>query len=86
LGQSSELRDLDAFRDRSYTGLPLSMGGCQYFLQVYPSSDMEDDYITSNPIIFTVVAVLIFVFTSVVFLFYDCLVEKRQKKVMSTGK
>ncbi len=47
---------------------------------------MEDDYITSNPIIFTVAAVLIFVFTSVVFLFYDVLVERRQKKVMSTGK
>jgi hypothetical protein len=86
LGQSSELRDLDALRDRSYTGLPLSLGGCQYVLQVYPSSDMEDDYITSNPIIFTVAAVLIFVFTSVIFLFYDLLVERRQKKVMSTGK
>ena len=86
LGQSSELRDLDALRDRSYTGLPLSLGGCQYFLRVYPSSDMEDDYITSNPIIFTVAAVLIFVFTSVIFLFYDLLVERRQKKVMSTGK
>jgi hypothetical protein len=88
LGKSSKLRDLDAFsiRDHSYTGLPLSMGGCQYFLRVYPSSDMEDDYITSNPIIFTLTAVLIFVFTSVVFLFYDCFVEKRQKKVMTTGK
>lgn len=86
MGQSSKLRDLDAFGDRSYTGLPLSMGGCQYFLKVYPSSDMEDDYITSRPITFTVAAVLIFVFTSVVFLFYDLLVERRQKKVMSTGK
>ena len=85
-GKYSELRDLDALRDRSYTGLPLSMGGCQYALRVYPSSDMEDDYITSNPIIFTVAAVLIFVFTSVIFLFYDLVVERRQKKVMSTGK
>jgi hypothetical protein len=82
------LQDLDAFsiRDHSYTGLPLAMGGCQYYLRVYPSSDMEDDYITSNPITFTVTAVLIFGFTSVVFLFYDWLVEKRQKKVMTTGK
>ena len=47
---------------------------------------MEDDYITQRPITFTVAAVLIFVFTSVVFLFYDLLVERRQKKVMSTGK
>jgi hypothetical protein len=90
LGESSKLRDLDAFSIRddnsAYTGLRLSMGGCQYALQVYPSSDVEDDYITSNPIIFTSVAVLIFVFTSVIFLFYDRFVEKRQKKVMTTGK
>jgi hypothetical protein len=32
-----------------------------------------------------VAAVLIFVFTSLVFLLYDRLVERRQKKVMSTA-
>jgi hypothetical protein len=41
-------------------------------------------YVTTDPVIFTV-AVLIFVFTSLVFLLYDRLVERRQKKVMSTA-
>jgi hypothetical protein len=46
---------------------------------------MESDYRTRDPVLFTVCTVLIFVFTSAVFLTYDWLVEKRQKTVMSTA-
>jgi uncharacterized protein YabE (DUF348 family) len=46
---------------------------------------MENDYRTSDPTVFTVSVVLIFAFTSAVFLVYDQLVEKRQKTVMSTA-
>jgi hypothetical protein len=46
---------------------------------------MRNDYQTNDPIIFTICAVLIFVFTSAVFLVYDRLVEKRQKTVMTTA-
>jgi hypothetical protein len=46
---------------------------------------MEDDYKTHDPILFTICAVLIFAFTSAVFVLYDRLVEKRQKTVMSTA-
>jgi hypothetical protein len=46
---------------------------------------MEKDYKTNDPILFTICAVLIFAFTSAVFLMYDRLVEKRQKTVMTTA-
>jgi class 3 adenylate cyclase len=46
---------------------------------------MQDDHVTSDPILLTVAAVLIFVFTSMVFFLYDWLVERRQKKVMRTA-
>jgi hypothetical protein len=46
---------------------------------------MEDDYTTRDPVLFTVCAVLIFAFSSAVFFVYDSLVEKRQKKVMTTA-
>jgi hypothetical protein len=46
---------------------------------------MESDYKSSDPTIFTVCAVLIFAFTSVVFLVYDRLVEKRQKTVLTSA-
>jgi hypothetical protein len=45
---------------------------------------LEDEYVTSDPV-FTVAAVLIFFFSSLVFLLYDRLVERRQQKVMSTA-
>jgi hypothetical protein len=46
---------------------------------------MRNVYSTSNPIIYTSMAVMIFVFTSMVFLLYDFMVERRQKLVMSTA-
>jgi class 3 adenylate cyclase len=46
---------------------------------------MQDDHVTSEPILLTVAVVLIFVFTSMVFFLYDWLVERRQKKVMKTA-
>jgi class 3 adenylate cyclase len=89
LGLSSTLSDLrntsDSNRGSSYTGLPLSQDFCPMTLRVYPSEAMEDAYLTSDPVTFTVAAVLIFVFTSMVFFFYDWLVERRQKKVMMTA-
>jgi hypothetical protein len=46
---------------------------------------MQTDYQTNDPIIFTICVVLIFAFTSAVFVVYDRLVEKRQKTVMTSA-
>jgi hypothetical protein len=46
---------------------------------------MEDRFVSSNPVYFTVGAILIFAFTSSIFLLYDYTVERRQRKVMSTA-
>lgn len=70
----------------AYTGAPLSDEACPYTLSFYPSSTFESNYVSSDPLIYTSVAVAIFVFTTLVFLVYDFLVERRQKKVMTTGK
>eukprot|EP00980_Cylindrotheca_fusiformis_P011407 scaffold2642_cov120-Cylindrotheca_fusiformis.AAC.16 len=51
-------------------------------LHVYPSSELEDSLKTDNDIIYTVVVVVIFVFTTLVFLLYDFSVGKRQRTVM----
>jgi hypothetical protein len=73
LVKASSLNELDAFsiRDRRYTGLSLGEKGCVYTLYVYPSTELEDSHTTNDPIIFTTVAVAIFAFTSLVFVFYD---------------
>ena len=66
----------------SYTSVRLDAGYTSYILHVYPSETMEATYMTSGPAIYAVVVAFIFVFTSLVFLLYDWLVERRQAKVM----
>jgi hypothetical protein len=72
-------------RDSMYTGLKLNDDFCQTIINVYPSATMEADYTSSNPIIFTCVAVLIFLVTTGAFLLYDYMVERRQRLVMRTA-
>jgi hypothetical protein len=71
--------------DRSYTGFDLSSEFCPYWIKAYPSDTMKDEYTSRDPILFTGLAILIFLFTSVVFLLYDYLNERRQKRVMMTA-
>jgi len=82
-----QLVELDSFApgDGAYSGLKLSAMGCQYKLYTYPSTTMQDSFLTTQPAIFTGVTVIIFLFTSAVFLLYDWLVERRQKKVMKSA-
>eukprot|EP00980_Cylindrotheca_fusiformis_P018236 scaffold5920_cov94-Cylindrotheca_fusiformis.AAC.1 len=51
-------------------------------LHVYPSEELENDFHTDNAIIYTVVVIAIFVFTTFVFLLYDYFVGRRQRTVM----
>jgi hypothetical protein len=85
-GIQSELKDLNSFSEHGseYTGARLD-SYCPFTLTLYPSDTMEDKYMTAHPAIFTAVAVMIFVFTSMVFLLYDYMVERRQRIVMKTA-
>jgi len=64
--------------ERGYTGLPLSTDYCPYWIRVYPSVRTEDTHTSKDPIFFTVSAIVIFLFTSLVFVIYDVCVERRQ--------
>jgi class 3 adenylate cyclase len=68
-----------------YTGVPLSTDYCTFFATMYPSDEMKEQFASSNPIIFASLTVLIFVFTTLVFSFYDSQVEQRQRLVMTTA-
>ena len=86
----SYIKDLGAFslRDGSskvYTGLPLSTKLCPYWIKTYASDELRDTYETGAPTFFTIVAIAIFVFTSAVFVIYDCASEQRQKKVLTVA-
>jgi class 3 adenylate cyclase len=68
-----------------YSGLPVSREFCTYSVTMYPSLEMENQFVSYNPIIFATAAVLIFIFTSFVFILYDQKVEQRQQVVMTTA-
>lgn len=73
------------FRDPLYSGAPIDTSYCNYTVHLYPSSVLKNAHTTNQPIVFTVVVLLVFVFTSVVFFVYDVMVERRQKSILSTA-
>ena len=83
----SKVVDLKSFglRDGGYTGAPINEDVCPYTVSVYPSDIMKSDFISRHGIIALISILLIFAFTSCVFVMYDCSVERRQYKVMESA-
>lgn len=88
MSQSSSFAELTRklSLDGSYTGPPLSEDLCPYRIILHPSKLMAEEYLSSDPIVYAIGAVVIFAFTSLVFLAYDCMIEHRQRIVMKTAK
>lgn len=72
-------------QSNGYGSIDLSEKSCPYDIRVYPSSSMEDVFITSRPSVFTAGVIVLFCFTSAVFVVYDIQVEKRQEIVMRSA-
>jgi hypothetical protein len=53
---------------------------CQYVLAIYPSAMVEASNTSNEPIIFTMVMVMLFVATAVGFIIYDFFVQRRQRE------
>jgi Adenylate and Guanylate cyclase catalytic domain len=70
-------------RYSQYTGMPLDPTYCPMTIKVYPSTTMEAQFTTNNPMLLAIGTLLIFLFTSTLFLLYDYMVERRQKKLMN---
>jgi hypothetical protein len=68
-----------------YSGVAFDDSYCPFTAKIYPTIDMENQYLTKRPIYFTLGVFLIFVFTSIVFSFYDCNVERRQMIVLDSA-
>jgi hypothetical protein len=86
LSIGSDVSDLRSFaiQESFYSGLPLS-DYCPMHVDVYASATMESNHTTNTPIIFAVVAALVFIATALTFLLYDFYVERRQKVVMKSA-
>lgn len=58
---------------------------CIYTVDVYPTEEMEDRYLSDRPLHYAIAVAIIFVFTAFVFLVYDWAVQLRQNKVLKTA-
>jgi hypothetical protein len=58
---------------------------CKHTLHLYPSTEFYEEYVTNKPVIYTGAVIIIFCLTALVFVIYDCSVEKRQFKVLNTA-
>eukprot|EP00980_Cylindrotheca_fusiformis_P017997 scaffold5747_cov126-Cylindrotheca_fusiformis.AAC.1 len=74
----------EIFLDLGIDQSQIPEGSCipELTLNVYPSENLERSSKTDNATIYTVVVVVIFVFTTLVFLLYDFLVGRRQRAAL----
>ena len=73
----------DVLKDGTVDGVPVNQQGCPYTVHVYPSTEYYNDHITNQPVIITFAVAMVFVFTTLMFLVYDRLVERRQRLVLA---
>lgn len=58
---------------------------CQYSARIYPSDEWGEKYFTNEPLTFAMTIAGCFFITSLVFILYDCAVQKRQQVVMESA-
>ena len=68
-----------------YNGANMNKEFCPWVLSVYGTQEMEDAHITNQPMLFMFAVLGVFLFTCLVFILYDRIVERRQQKVMTTA-
>ena len=60
----------------SYENLTINGDFCPYSLHVFPSYSVAQQYYTRQPSMYTFLVVVVFIFTSLVFVSYDFVVER----------
>jgi len=73
----------DNIKDGTLRGLNYSDDFCPYMFHVYPTEELYDKFVTKLPAIISLSISAIFAFTIGMFLFYDRLVERRQRIVLA---
>ena len=87
--QSSAFGDFEATVNFAASRPPdfsRDMEYCRYKYHVFPQQSFQDQYVTTDPILYASMAAAIFFFTSLVFLVYDMIVAYRQRAVMATAR
>jgi class 3 adenylate cyclase len=89
LEQSIRIQDIAGGQDPSeltFSGVNLNDEYCPYTIRLYPSEEMKDTFTTGRPITYTLLVIGTFMITSLTFLGYDFLNEKRNTAVMENAR
>ena len=57
-----------------------------YQIRVYPSEEFKANYISDDPKVYAITVAMIFCFTSMLFVLYDCFVQRRQDLTMQSAE
>jgi hypothetical protein len=58
---------------------------CEYTMHLYPTAQWSQDYFTNKPYVYAVAVISCFLVTTLVFVIYDCVVQKRNRTVMESA-
>ncbi|KAG7351796.1 family 3 adenylate cyclase [Nitzschia inconspicua] len=58
---------------------------CAFNVSIYPTETMEEAYNTNMPIIYAMIVLVCFAFTSFAFIAFDCLQQRRQRHLVNTA-
>lgn len=70
----------------TFSGVSLDSEYCPYKIIVYPSSATENNYYSGKALTYCLLVIGTFVLTSLTFVGYDCLNEKRNRAVMENAR
>lgn len=73
----------DVIEDGTTEGVPFLKDYCPYIFEVYPSHENFEYYVTNQAIVISLSIAAVFVFTILMFIVYDRLVERRQRIVLA---
>lgn len=82
LARTASFADVETVDDGSPDGIPLSQHQCVFQITSYPNDVMYQDYRTNMPALITFAVAMVFLFTFIMFLVYDKLVDRRQNLVL----
>jgi class 3 adenylate cyclase len=78
--------EVSATIDVERRGTPLKTDYCPYTIKIYASDETRSIYTTFRPGVYTLIVIIIFLFAFLIFIAYDILVEKRQRRVLKSAQ
>jgi len=61
-------------------------GVCSFTVTVYPTSTLEQQYLTNQPLWFAMIVLIVFFATSLLFFVFDRLMTRQRNNIMNTAK